>query len=179
MLGKIASGSITGRVASGAAKLVENIFGKGKSAKEKNDAYQELFVKSRSGGKEGRGYRPTAEDIAAKQAAAKEEQARLANSFERHGARRGECIALQPDEWDTFSVTPEAKQAKEAAAAADTAKCGLISEAKRTLTTNQKKLDVDGDGVLKKEDFTALRASKKTNAMYGGLMKKKKNKKKS
>jgi len=177
LLGKIASGSITGRVASGAAKLVENIFGKGKSAKEKYDAYQEQFVKSRYGGTEGRGYRPTAEDIAATKAAADKAKAEQARA-------RAEEIQSQID----VASAPDADITPGGLGAIDPdlagvdlgqAKGGLISAAKGTLTTNQKKLDVDGDGVLKKEDFAALRASKKTNAMYGGLMKKKKKKKKS
>ena len=179
LLGQIASKSATGTALNLLGKFTKNIFGEGKTAKEKYDAYQEQFVAPRYGGQKGRGYQPTAEDIAATQAAAEEEQARLANPFERPGARGGQGASPQPDDIDTSPVTPEAQQSMDLAAAAVTAKGGLISAAKGTLTTNQKKLDVDGDGVLEGKDFAALRAGKKTNAMYGGLMKKKKKKKKS
>ena len=67
----------------------------------------------------------------------------------------------------------------ETAAQAVTAKGGLIKAADGALTTNQKQLDVNNNNKLDKQDFAALRASKKTNAMYGGLMNKKKKKKKS
>lgn len=179
LVGQIASRSATGTALNLLGKLTENIFGKRKTAKEKYDAFQQQFVAPRYGGEKGRGYQPTAEDIAATQAAAKEEQARLANPFERPGARGGQGASPQQDDIDTFAVTPEAEQAMETAAAAVTAKGGLIKAADGALTTKQKQLDVNKNNKLDKQDFAALRESKKTNAMYGGLMNKKKKKKKS